>query len=597
VQPAAVATETVLSHLEANARSRGDAPAYYRKLAGRWQATGWRQYRDQVREAARALAALGVGPGGTVAILGANRPEWTVSALAAMAAGGAPVGVYATSSPRQVGAILRHAGSTAIVVENAGQWEKVREVRGELPALRQVVLMEGEAPAGEAMCLSWQGFLARAAGVAEAALDERLAALAPDQVATLIYTSGTTGEPKGAALSHANLVETARICREVFGEDPEYSLLSYLPLAHIAEQMFSIHAPIVLGYRVYYAEALDKLPENLREVEPTIFFGVPRVWERIHATLRERAAGASWGKRRLFAWALGVGRRAALRAASGGRAGPWAAFQQRLAERLVAAKVRARLGLARVRIPITGGAPIAPDILEFFAALGLPIYEVYGLSEACGPVTWNRPGALRFGTLGTPMPGVEVRIAGDGEILVRGPNVFLGYFQDPAATAEAFDGGWLKTGDLGRLDGENYLTVTGRKKEILITAGGKNIAPVPLERALEGIALVGQAVVVGDRRPYLAALLTLDREAAGRFAAEHGLAVGEVAEEPALLAELQRSIDEVNRQFARVENIRRFRVLPQPFTEAAGELTPTQKIRRQVICRRHAAEIDDLYGA
>jgi long-chain acyl-CoA synthetase len=587
-------TITILSRLDEHAARRGDEPACYRRRDGVWQAISWRQLRDQVRRAARSLIGIGVG-GGTVGILGGNRPEWTVGALAAMACGGAPVGIYTTSSPEQVSYIVRHAGCSALVVEDLDQWRKVEAVRGELETVEQVVLLAGTPPEGSRV-VSWEAFLARGEAVAEAVIDRRLAALAPDQLATLIYTSGTTGTPKGVMLSHSNLVEMVAMGVEVFRPDAGFSSLSYLPLAHIAEQMFSIHIPVSVGYPVYYAESLDRLADDLREVQPVLFFGVPRVWERMYEAIIGKMAEAPSARRRLFEWTLAVGRRAAAARNRGLRPGPWLALQERLADRLVSAKVRARLGLARARVCATGAAPIAAEILELFAGLGLTVYEVYGQTETCGAMTFNRPGRTRFGTVGPPLPRLELRLAPDSEILVRGPNVFMGYYRDPAATAEALDGGWLRSGDLGSLDGEGFLTITGRKKEILITSGGKNIAPAGIEAALKRCELIAEAVVVGERRRYLTALLTLDPEAVRRLGDGPGAGAGGPQVAPAVLERLEAAMDETNRRLARVEQIRKFRVLPAALTIEAGELTPTMKVRRQVVYERYAPLIDEMYA-
>ncbi len=588
-------TTTILTRLREHADERPRATAYAAKAGGRWVTTTWADFDQQVQQATRAMIALGVPPGATVGILGFNRPEWTLSYLGAMAAGAVPIGIYQTCAPNQVGYVAAHAEMRVIVVENDEQCQKVHLVRGDLPALEHVVMMAGEAPDDQSV-IAWDDFMARGRETSGEALEERTAAIRSDQLGTLIYTSGTTGTPKGVMLSHSNLVETARICDSLHDVGGDDCTLSYLPMAHIAEQMISIHFAIYSGFAVYYAESIDKLAVNLAEVEPTIFFGVPRVWERIHAGVLAKLETAPAVRRRLARWALGAGARAASRRFAGEPASGFLGLQQRLAEKLVLSKVRWRLGMARMTLAASGAAPIGRDVLDFFAALGVPIYEVYGLSETCGPGTWNYAGETRLGTVGPALPEVEVEVAGDGEVMFRGPNVFQGYFKSPDETAEALDAdGWFHTGDLGQLDADGYLTITGRKKELIITSGGKNIAPTGIEAVLKKIELVGEAVVIGDARKFLSALLTLEQEAAGRFAAEHGIE-GPLHESPRLIEELERGVDAVNATLARVEQVRKFEVLPRSFTVGDGELTPTLKLRRRQIADNWAEVIDSIYS-
>jgi long-chain acyl-CoA synthetase len=593
---AATAVETTLHRLHENARQRPADPAYFVKADGGWRPTSWAAYLAEVRRAARALVALGLEPGQAVGILGFNRPEWVTFDLAGMLAGGAAAGIYTTSSPEDVRYVLGHCEAGVVLVENEEQWEKVRQARGELPRLRHAVLMRG-ARVDDPMALDWESFLARGDAVGEEVIDARLAGLRGDQLATLIYTSGTMGPPKGVMLSHANLSWTAASALEVGRVTPRDSALSYLPLSHVAEQLFTIHVPVWAGYPIYFAESATRVADNLKEVQPTVVFGVPRVWERFHEAVRAKLGTATGLKAKLLAWAQGVGRRVTALRNRGQEPTGALALQYRLAHRLVFAKVKPLLGLGNARLCCCGGAPVAREIPEFFSGLDVVIYEIYGQSEDCGPTAFNRPGANKFGTVGPPWPGVEIRIAEDGEVLVRGPNVFLGYLKDPAATAEALAGGWLHSGDLGQLDDEGYLTLIGRKKEILITSGGKNVAPANIEMALKQMELVADAVVVGDRRRYIASLLTLEPQAAARFAERHGLDGQALHEHPLVIAEVARWIDEeVNPRLARVEQVRRFRILPRGLTIEGGELTPTLKVKRRVVYERYAAEIEALYA-
>lgn len=591
-------TETILDRLDQHARQRSGEAGYFHKTAAGWTATSWSEFSDQVRLAAAAFVALGVGPGSTVGILGFNRPEWTTSVLAAMATGGAAAGIYTTNAANQVAYILDHAESVVAVVENREQWDKVAAVRDQLPQLERIVVMEAAEAPDDAQTISWSQLLELGAGVPPKQLEERRESLRPEQLATLIYTSGTTGPPKGVMLSHDNLVATSRICGQVLASTAEDRALSYLPLAHVAEQMLSIHVPVFNGYPVYYAESIDKMLDNLREVRPTVMFGVPRVWERMHTGLSGRMEAAQGIKKLLAQWAMGVGRRTAEVVNGGGQPGPWLAWQGRLARRLVHDKVRAALGLDQVRICASGAAPIAVEVLQFFAGFGLSIHEVYGQSEGCGPTTWNRPGSTRFGTVGPALPEVEVRLAEDSEVLVRGPNIFLGYLKDPAATAEALDSeGWLHSGDLGSLDGRGFLTITGRKKEIMITSGGKNIAPNNIESALKQIDLVGDAVLIAEGRKFIAALLSLDPERIAGLAEELSVPESELAEHPEVRRRLAAGVEQVNAGLSRVEQVRAFRALPRPLSIEGGELTPTLKVKRQVVEERYADLIEQIYAA
>jgi long-chain acyl-CoA synthetase len=428
------ARDAIPHRLLAQASQRPNAIAYQHKVGGQWQPTTWREFAEQVRAAARALLSLGVRRGGGVSILGFNRPEWVIFNHAAMMAGAAPAGIYTTCSPDEVHYIIHHSESRVVLVEDAAQLAKVQAHRARLPQLEAIVLMRGAASSsgsGDAGVLSWDDFLARGAPSLDIELGERLDALQDEDLATLIYTSGTTGPPKGVMLTHGNLSWTSRMLSEVGGGASEDVSLSYLPLSHIAEQMGTIHMPVTAGSTVYYAESLEKIADNLKECRPTVFFGVPRIWEKFHAVLSGRLGEATGVKRRLVDWARGVCSQVNARRDRGDALPRGLELQYRLAHRLVIGKVKTALGFDRARSLISGAAPIAPDVLEFFASLDLPIREIYGQSEDTGPTSFNLPGRTRVGSVGSPLPGLQVKIADDGEILVKGPNVFPGYFKDP----------------------------------------------------------------------------------------------------------------------------------------------------------------------
>jgi long-chain acyl-CoA synthetase len=589
-------TDTIPRRLFDHAARRPAAPAYFTKRGGTWVPTSYVAHAHEVKRAGKALMALGCAPGSTVAILGFNRPEWVVFQLASMAIGGAPAGIYTTSSPSEVRYVLEHAAARVVLMENELQLAKIGRERASLPHLAWVVTMRGSAGHRDATTLDWDSFLARGDGVSDGDFFARLHALEPGGLATLIYTSGTTGPPKGVMLSHENLAWMAKSGEALVGSTPADTNLSFLPLSHIAEQIFSVHGPITSGGATYFAESLEKVPENLREVRPTIFFAVPRLWEKFHAGVAGKMAQAQGAQKVLLDWSLSVGRRVYELRMRGARVPRRLRLQHRVARRLVFSKIKAAIGLDRARLFVSGAAPIARELLEFFGSIDVPICEGYGMSENAGSTTLNLPGATRLGSVGRAVPGAELRIAADGEILMRSPSVFLGYFKDPAATAEAMQDGWLKTGDLGSLDDAGYLSITGRKKEIIITAGGKNVAPSNIEAALKNTPLVGEAMIVGDRRKFLAALVTLDLDATERFRHERGLPSETSAhDDPAIVAEVQRAVDAVNAELARVEQVKRFRILPRSFSVETGELTPTLKLRRSIVARKFALEIETMY--
>jgi long-chain acyl-CoA synthetase len=590
--------DTIPARLIEQAKRRGDAPALHEKRDGLWYALSWREYERLVRRAGKALMALGCEAPFCTSILGFNRVEWVVMDLATMAVGGAPAGIYTTCSPSEVRYIVHHSESPVVLVENREQWEKIDKERGNLPLLRHVVTMRGCPRIDDPLVLSWEEFLARGDAVSDAAFDARVAALEPDALATLIYTSGTTGPPKGVMLSHRNLTWTADCAGSMTQTRAEDRSLSYLPLSHIAEQMFSIHGPISAGFELYFAESIEKVPENLKEVRPTVFFAVPRIWEKFHAGISGKLKEATGAKARIAAWAMDVGRRASEYQARGRKDEMPLPLrlQYRLADRLVFGKLKAAIGLDAARICVSGAAPVAKEILEFFASLDILVNEVYGQSEGTGPTSFNRPGMVKFGSVGPAIPGCEVRIADDGEICLRGPNVFLGYYKEPEATAATLIDGWLHSGDLGTFDAEGFLYITGRKKEILITAGGKNIAPKNIEAAIKQSPLVGECVVIGDRRKFLTCLVTLEPEATRKFCEERGLEPARAHELPEVRAEVQRAVDQANAELARVEQVKKFTILPRAFSVQDGELTPTLKIKRKVVAEHFAAEIEAMYA-
>jgi long-chain acyl-CoA synthetase len=582
------AMNTFQTFLATAARSPSHDALRVRSDDGQWSGISWAQYEERVRQVARALMVMGVQRGGTVAILAPNGPQWLYAAVGAMAVGAAPAGVYPTSTAEQVAFVLRHARARVLFV-TGDQLAKIEAHRADLPDLAHVVQLDGP---------SWQETLARGDELPEGALEERAAQVQGADVATLIYTSGTTGSPKAVQLTHDNLAFTQRTYRDALKhQSADDHLVSYLPLSHIAEQNLTLHGQIATGHTVWFCHRLELLPDVLREVRPSLFFAVPRVWERIEARLTEAVAGAPWLRRQIFGWAQRVGL-ASGRARLEGRPLP---RRHALADRLVFQRLKQRLGLDRCRMLVSGAAKIRPQTLEFFLSLDLPIYEVYGMSENCAMTTLNLPGAAKLGTVGRPLPGVELRLAPDGEICVRGPNVFPGYLRDEAETADALDAqGWLHTGDVGELDADGFLRLTDRKKDLLKTSGGKFVAPAYVEGLLGTIPGVGQAALIGEGRKTCVALLGLDPEAAARVAESLGLAARDVrslSADPAFRRHLQEHLDRVNAQLASYESVKAFEILPAPLTVDSGELTPTMKLKRKVVAERYAAMIEGMYAA
>ena len=583
----------IFDAFERTAASRPDAPALRTRRHGTWEVLTWRDYHHRCRCAARALIALGVEPGDHTAILGYNCEEWFIAEVATIGASAIPTGIYTTNTAEQCQYIASHCDARVVFVENEDQLAKLRAVRSQLPGLATIVQMHGEPDAREA--LSWERFLALGETIADARLDERVAAQELDDVCLLIYTSGTTGVPKAVMLTHRNVsweVEQVGALVDVRAGD---DMISYLPLSHVAEQLFALQSNVMLGTCVWFADSMELLGETLRDARPHHFLAVPRVWEKIQAKMEAAGVASPWLRRRIAAWARRVG-------TSGGEAlqhGRPMPFVHRLADRLVFSKVRAALGLDRARTLVTGAAPISRRTLEFFLSLGMPIFEVYGMSETTAAATVSTPTQFRVGRAGRVIPGVELRIAEDGEICVRGPHVFKGYYKDVNATRETIDDdGWLHTGDIGDLDAEGYLAITDRKKELIITAGGENIAPQLVEGELMSIPVVNQAVVIGDRRRYLSVLLTLDAERLPRVASDVGSAARnpeEASRCARFAAYLQHEIEKVNERLARVQTVKRFAVLPGELSIAGGELTPTLKLKRKQIAEKYAAEIEAMY--
>jgi long-chain acyl-CoA synthetase len=579
-----------------------DRPALRYRAGSEWRTVTWSEYGTVVREVAAGLAALGIENGDRAGILAGNQPRWHMADVGIMAAGAVTVPAYPTGAASQVAHVLGHSGSRVCFVGDRDQLAKLLLGRPRLPALERVIMLT-EPPDGldDDVLLTFDDLrsLGRQRLLEQPGLvEERARALRPDAVATIVYTSGTTGPPKGTMITHENVAETIRSLTEVVSVGPTDRFLSFLPLSHIAERCTSHLGQILSGGETWFARSLATLAEDLRACRPTIFFAVPRVWEKFRQAVEAGLARAPGPVRAQATRLIELGR--ARVAAREGEGRPLTLPEQatyQVLDRTLGARIRRQLGLDRGRIYVSSAAPVDPDLVRWFHAIGIPIAEVYGQTEDCGPTTMNRPGRIRIGTVGEPLPGLDVRIGSDGEVLVRGPNVCAGYWDDPEATAALLEDRWMHSGDLGAFDG-SYLRIIGRKKDLIVTSSGKNIAPQDMETHLRSEPFISQAVVIGDGRKYLTALVSLDAEAVG--AAVEGLdghgATEVLATHPMVVSEVQAAVERLNAGRAPAERIKAWRILPRELTVAGGELTPTLKVKRSVVIERFAEIVEEMYA-
>jgi long-chain acyl-CoA synthetase len=585
---------TLADLLPRAAQLYGDAPAIKFKDGDEWETQSFNHVRAIVCRLALGLVDLGVERGDKVSILANTRPEWTYFDFAALSIGATVVPIYQTNSPEECQYVLENSDAKVVVVEDDEQLEKIRAVRDELPLLEHVVRMTG----ASADAISREELAVRGAGRDVAEWQQRWSAVTPDDICTFIYTSGTTGPPKGCVITHGNYRAMLNMVNEtsvIEGEDVTYL---YLPLAHSFALLIQLGS-FDLGATIAYWERDPlKIMPNLAELKPTYFPSVPRIFEKIYTLATSSMEKEGGLKKGVFDWSIRVGGRMREAERSGRKPGFLLRKQYEIADKQVLSKIRGLFG-GKLRLAVSGAAPISPDILRFFDAAGVLVLEGWGMTETSTAATISSPEDFKIGTIGKPFPGCEVKIAEDGEILVKGPNVFQGYYKNEEATREAIVNGWLHTGDLGTIDDDGFIRITGRKKDIIITAGGKNITPANLENEIKQHPLVSQCVVVGDRRPYLVALVTLDPEEAAAYANEHGL-----PEDPAQLAgnaDVRASIEahlaKINEKFARVEQVKKIAILPHDLSQENGELTPTMKVKRAVVADKHQNEIEQLYAS
>jgi long-chain acyl-CoA synthetase len=598
---------TLPSRFLATTRRLAGSTAMRRKKYGIWHDITWQQYRERALEVAAALGESGLKPGDRVAIIGENGPEWLYIDMGIQLAGGVSVGIYTTNSREQCEYVVNHAECTFLFAENEEQVDKWLWFRDRAPQLRRVIYWDPKGLSGfsEPGTMTFDDFLALGREQLpewRTKLEAEAAGVNSDDLAILVYTSGTTGMPKGAMLTHANLTWVADAITAI---DPELEIgehdevMSFLPLCHIFERMFSVYVHITAGYVVNFIESPDTVMENMREIAPTIGYAVPRIWEKYYSGVYIKMGEATRFKKLLYALAIKYSQDYAEVRLEGGKPRTAQTVMYYMAWFAVFRKLRERLGMHRMKVAFSGAAPISPDILKFFHGMGMNLVEGYGQTEGSGVTTGASVSAFRLGCVGRPVPGCEVRLADDGEILVKSPGVFKGYLKDEEETARALRDGWLHSGDIGEMDADGYLRIVDRKKDIIITAGGKNIAPQYIENKLKFCPYINDAIVIGDRKKFLSALIVLDEENVMKYARDHKIAFAtysDLAGSEAMQELIGREVGRVNKELARVEHVRAFRILPKKLYEEDGEVTPTMKVKRSFINRMYGELIKEMYG-
>lgn len=596
---AVVEGKTIVDYFNRNADRHGDKPAIHWKDNGVFEDLTWSQYRSVVHQAAAGLASLGVESGEFVAIMAGNRPEHVIADYAVVHSGGTPVTIYSTLAASQIQYIADNCNATVAILENLEFMKRWEEIRTELPNLRYVVLMEGAENYDTAdWVLSWDEMLARGTQKLQEdpeVVNRAIDAITPDTLATLIYTSGTTGTPKGVMISQRNVVWTVESLRRGANLKLGARMVSYLPLAHIAERLATHYLGTYLAGEVWFCPNLAGVLDYIIEARPTLFVAVPRVYEKFHSRLMARFEDATGVKGLLLNKALETNRARVEAEENGGSGG----FLAGVLDKIALSKVREGLGMDQVEIAITAAAPINPDLIRFFNTIGIPLFELYGLSETTGPATSNVPGAAKVGSVGKPLPGVSLKLDEDGEVVIGGGMITAGYYKLPEESAESFDSeGWLHSGDLGRIDEDGFLWIVGRKKEIIINAAGKNIAPAKLETALGNHPLVSKACMVGDGRKFLTMIIAIDHEEAPAWAEAHGLAYHDLAsfsQLPEVQEEIKTAVESANETVARVEQVKKWIVVGDEWTPESGEVTPSLKLKRHVVMEKYADDIENLY--
>lgn len=578
----------------AAAASRPAATAFRYPEGGTWKTMSYAELATAVDATARGLIALGVETGDRVGILAATRYEWTLADLAILAIGAVTVPIYQTNSPEECEYVIEHSGMKVLFCEDAEQLAKIATVRGACPALGQLIVMEGTGD--DAITLD--ALRSRGDDVPTERVHERTAAVTPDDLATIVYTSGTTGPPKGCMLTHGNVRADVDMTRKRVPADGHEVYYVFLPLAHALTRIVQFLALDAGSQLVYWRRDPTKLLDEIAEVSPTHLPSVPRLFEKIYTAANSKVSEAGGVKAQLFTRAVATGKKVVEAEREGRSVNPILRVQNAVGDKLILSKIRALFG-ENIELCLTGAAPIEPDVMNFFHGAGVWVLEGYGMTETSAVATVNTIEEHKLGTVGKPIPGCEIKIAADGEVLMKGPNIFTGYWDNPEATAKDLQDGWLHSGDLGEIDSDGYLKITGRKKDLIITSSGKNVAPSNIENAIRQNRWVSQAVVFGDRKPYLTAIVTLDADEAPALAelvGASGASVETLATHAGARAEIQKVVDEANARFARIEQVKKFAILPRDLSQEENELTPTLKIKRNIVYSQHAGTFEELYG-
>lgn len=581
----------------------GDRVAMRKKEYGIWHDISWNEYYSSVRYVGSALISMGLERGDCVSILGDNCAEWVIIDMGVQCAGGVSAGIYSTNAWSEVEYVIENSDSKFFFVENEEQLDKWINFKEKTPLLKKVVVwdLEGLRNFQDPMVMTYNDFLEVGRKLAEKKpnlIEERMDEIKSDDVSVLIYTSGTTGPPKGAMLTHGNVTWMGQA---IIKDNPIYDtdeVLSFLPLCHIFERLFSVFAQITHGYTVNFIENLDTVNDNMREISPTVGYAVPRIWEKYLSAVYIKMSDATWFKKLVFAMALKIGKKRASLRMNFKTVPLYIEILYHIGYLLVFAKLKERLGFDRLRIAYSGAAPISPDVLHFFQSIGVNLVEGYGQTEGTGVTCVSKADKVKFGTVGPPLQGTEVKIADDGEILVKSPSVFKGYYKDPKSTEESLKGDWLYSGDIGELDEDGYLKITDRKKDIIVTSGGKNITPQYIENKLKFSPYINDAVIIGDKRKFISCLIMIDEDNVVKYAQDNKIQFStykDLTQSPEIIRFIQEEVDKVNDTIARVEQIKKFTILPKKLYEEDGEVTPTMKVKRKYVNETFSDLIEAMY--
>jgi len=584
-------------------QKHGARVAMRKKEYGLWHDISWNEYYRLAQHVGSALISIGLEKGDRVSIIGDNCPEWVIIDLGIQCTGGVSVGIYATNAWPQVEYVIENSESKFFFVENEEQLDKWLNFRDKIPFLKKVIVwdLEGLRHFKDPMVMTYAELLKIGGQIVQkdpAMFEKRMAEVTPDDLSALIYTSGTTGPPKGAMLTHGNVTWMGEAVKSVIPLEDTDEVLSYLPLCHVFERLFSVIFHITHGGTVNFIESLDTVTDNMKEISPTVGYAVPRIWEKYLSAVYIRMSDATWFKRLVFYIALKIGQKRTSLKMNLKPVPFYLEFLYRLAYLAVFRKLKERLGFDRMKIAITAAAPISSDVLHFFQSIGVNLIEAYGQTEGTGVTSVSRIGKLKFGTVGPPLTGVEVKIAEDGEILVKSPGVFKGYYKSPEATAETLKNGWLYSGDVGELDEDGYLKITDRKKDIIVTAGGKNITPQYIENKLKFSPYINDAVIIGDNRRFITSLIMIDEDNVVKYAQDNKIQFStykDLTQSPEIIKLIQGEVDKVNEALSRVEQVKKFTILPKRLYEEDGEVTPTMKVKRKYVNEAFSDLIEAMY--